>query len=129
MFSKSTSHGISFFGVSYFHFASTDGIGNCLFTKFLFETLFYCLKILALDVRDADFYSGEPKNGIKADVVYCMSGEDFVSLISGKLNLSKAYLSKKIRLQGNVSFAFKLVNYFSLVDPNIDLNQTNKADR
>lgn len=52
-------------------------------------------------------YAGNPKNG-HADTTLTLTDEDFTSLVSGKLDAMKAFMTGRLKVSGNVMLAQKL---------------------
>ncbi len=44
----------------------------------------------------------------KADCIIAISDDDYVALMSGKLNAQSAFMQGKIKIQGNMMLAMKL---------------------
>ncbi|XP_053405726.1 peroxisomal multifunctional enzyme type 2-like isoform X2 [Mercenaria mercenaria] len=65
------------------------------------------------DVKNGDgaIYQGKPKSG-KADCTIVISDDDFVDLVSGKLNGQTAFMQGKMKLKGNMMLAQKLGDLF-----------------
>lgn len=57
----------------------------------------------------------------KPDVTFTISDNDITDFISGKLNPQKAFFQGKIKLQGNVSFAMKLIDLQNRAAKKIEL--------
>lgn len=57
----------------------------------------------------------------KPDVIFTISDNDITDFISGKLNPQKAFFQGKIKLQGNVSFAMKLIDLQNRAAKKIEL--------
>ncbi|XP_060596091.1 peroxisomal multifunctional enzyme type 2-like isoform X2 [Ruditapes philippinarum] len=60
---------------------------------------------------DGDVYKGKPKSG-KADCTIVISDDDFVDLVTGKLNGQTAFMQGKMKLKGNMMLAQKLGDLF-----------------
>jgi putative sterol carrier protein len=48
----------------------------------------------------------------KADVTLTMEAQDFVDIITGKLDAMKAFMSGKLKVSGNVMLATRLTSFF-----------------
>lgn len=58
-------------------------------------------------------FSGKP------DVTFTMKDDDVFELISGKLNPQKAFFQGKVKVQGNMGMALKLVDLQKLMSHKI----------
>ncbi|CAG5125521.1 unnamed protein product [Candidula unifasciata] len=63
--------------------------------------------------KQGEIYQGQPRSG-KADCTLTLSDENFVDLVSGKLDPQKAFLGGKLKISGNIVLAQKLSSIFSL---------------
>lgn len=57
---------------------------------------------------------------MKPDVTFIMNDEDVVDLITGKLNPQKAFFQGKVKIQGNMGLAMKLVDLQRTAQKKID---------
>lgn len=57
---------------------------------------------------------------VKPDVTFIMNDEDVVDLITGKLNPQKAFFQGKVKIQGNMGLAMKLVDLQRTAQKKID---------
>ncbi|XP_052276681.1 peroxisomal multifunctional enzyme type 2-like [Dreissena polymorpha] len=60
---------------------------------------------------EGSIYQGGPKSG-KADCTIVISDDNFVDLVSGKLNGQQAFMTGKMKLKGNIMLAQKLGELF-----------------
>ncbi|KAI8366438.1 SCP2 sterol-binding domain-containing protein [Choanephora cucurbitarum] len=59
------------------------------------------------------------KSSTKADVILSLKDEDFINLATGKLNGQKAYMSRKLKIKGNIMLAMKLNTVFQSIRPDV----------
>ncbi|RKP02725.1 hypothetical protein CXG81DRAFT_10399 [Caulochytrium protostelioides] len=62
-------------------------------------------------------YEGAPKNGAKPDLAISVSDANFGLLAAGKLSPQKAFMSRKIKVKGNLMLANKLDAIMKLAKP------------
>ncbi|XP_059147270.1 peroxisomal multifunctional enzyme type 2-like isoform X2 [Physella acuta] len=60
-----------------------------------------------------EVYEGTPRAG-KADCTLTLTDDNFVDLVSGKLDAQKAFLGGKLKLSGNIMLAQKLGDLFAM---------------
>lgn len=65
------------------------------------------LFVVALDLKKALVYEGQPKEG-KPNTTMTISDSDFVQVALGKLSPQAAFMKGKIKISGNVMLAQKL---------------------
>ncbi|CAL1533869.1 unnamed protein product [Lymnaea stagnalis] len=63
--------------------------------------------------KNGEVYEGNPSSG-KADCTLTITDENFVDLVSGKLDAQKAFLGGKLKLTGNIMLAQKLGDLFAM---------------
>uniref|UniRef100_A0A1I7YH38 SCP2 domain-containing protein n=2 Tax=Steinernema glaseri TaxID=37863 RepID=A0A1I7YH38_9BILA len=68
------------------------------------------VEYFTLDLKNGNgaVYKGEPKNGAKANSTVIVDDDDFVKLSAGELNSTKAYMTGKLKVKGNVMLLQKL---------------------
>ena len=49
-----------------------------------------------------------------ADITVLATGDDFVKLVNGELQPMMAFMQGKLKVQGNMGIALKMVNWFDL---------------
>lgn len=57
-------------------------------------------------------YSGDPRDGVKADCTLTLTDDDLAQLVDGQLDAMKAFMSGRLKVAGNVMLAQKLKNLF-----------------
>ncbi|GFN82479.1 peroxisomal multifunctional enzyme type 2 [Plakobranchus ocellatus] len=62
-----------------------------------------------MDLKANEIYEGTPRSG-KAECILSLSDDTFLGLVNGTLDAQKAFLSGKLKIQGDIMLAQKLGN-------------------